>query len=123
MTDPEIPESAITRRYEDSLFIEIPWAPEGYLFEVACIRDETPAGGQFYSQVFTIGDDQNDPEPLWNSEDAPGGGARWITDIDEFASALDECPIPGIDHNSLTPSARKLLLDEQKLLLETETES
>ena len=123
MTDPEIAESAITRRYEDSLVIEIPWSPEGYLLEVACLRGDGPGGGRFFSQVFKIIDDSGDAGAVWNSEDAPGGGARWITGIDEFADALDECPVPGIDRNSLTPRVRKLLLDEQRLLLEPEAES
>ena len=123
MTDPEIAESAITRRYDDSLVIEIPWSPDGYILEVACLRGDGPGGGQFYSQVFKILDDSGDAGAVWNSEDAPGGGARWITGIDEFADALDECPVPGIDRNSLTPRVRKLLLDEQRLLLEPEAES
>ena len=123
MTDPEIAESAITRRYDDSLVIEIPWSPEGYILEVACLRGDDSGGGQFYSQVFEIDDSGDDAGAVWNSEDAPGGGARWITDIDEFANALDECPVPGIDRNSLTPRVRKLLLDEQRLLLEPEAET
>jgi hypothetical protein len=122
MTDPEIAESAITRRYGDSLVIEIPWSPEGYLLEVACLRGDGSAGAQFFSQVFRV-DDSGDAVAVWNSEDAAGGGSRYITGIDEFADALDECPVPGIDRKSLTPRVRKLLLDEQRLLLEPEAES
>jgi hypothetical protein len=123
MTDPEIPESAITRRYADSLFIEIPWAPEGYLFEVACIRGDSSPGAQFFAQVFAIEADSDDSSAMWNSEDDPNGGVRWITDIDEFAAALDECPISGIDHDSLTPSVRRLLLAEQQLLAQADLDS
>ena len=76
MTDPEIPESAITRRYDDSLVIEIPWSPEGYILEVACLRGDDSGGGQFYSQVFEI-DDSGDAGAVWNSkmrrEVVPGG--------------------------------------------------
>ena len=75
MTDPEIAESAITRRYGDSLVIEIPWSPEGYILEVACLRGDGQGGGRFFSQVFKINDDFGDAGAVWNSEDAPGGGA------------------------------------------------
>ena len=100
-----------------------PLVAEGYILEVACLRGDGPGGGQFFSQVFKILDDSVDAGAFWNSEDAPGGAARWITSIDEFADALDECPVPGIDRNSLTPRVRKLLLDEQRLLLEPEAET
>ena len=123
MFDPEIAESAITRRYGDSMVIEIPWSPAGYILEVACLSGDGPGGGQFFSQLFKILDDSSDTGAVWNSEDAPGGGARWITGLDEFADALDECPVPGIDRNSLTPRVRKLLSDEQRLLLDPEAES
>ena len=78
MTDPEIAESAITRRYDDSLVIEIPWAPEGYILEVACLRGDGSGGGQFYSQVFKILDDSGDDQgrcgtPKMPREVVPGG--------------------------------------------------
>ena len=79
--------------------------------------------GSSSPQVFKILVDSADAGAVWNSEDAAGGGARWITGLAEFADALDECPVPGIVRNSLTPRVRKLLLDEQRLLLDPEAES
>ena len=74
MFDPEIAESAITRRYGDSLVIEIPWSPAGYILEVACLRGDGPGGGQFFSQVFKILDDSSDTGAVWNSEVPPAVG-------------------------------------------------
>ncbi|MCW2528734.1 MAG: hypothetical protein JWM76_3594 [Pseudonocardiales bacterium] len=97
MSEPNLPVSAITES-SDRLFIDIPWAPVGYLVEVAWIEGDDD--GHFYVGVTT---DTEFPQDVWEADAATLG---------ELDDALDECPIPSLDRTVLTPTVRQMLTDK-----------
>ena len=99
MSEPTLPVSAITES-SDRLFIDLPWAPAGYLVDVAWIEEDDESS--FHLGVFS---DVEFPRDVWDAK---------TKTLAELADALDECAIPGIDRSILTPTVWQLLSDKER---------